>query len=783
MKKAGMIVAGTVALIIALYLFLPMGGASGPTITYPLDGAIFPPDLASPTVLWKDDDPGTRSWTVTVKFFDGSGPVSMTVDRTVWTPDPVTWKTIIEHSLEQPATITVARVGGIRLRGARDEIGFTTSRDPVGAPIFFRDVPLPFRYAVEHMDSIRWRLGDVSSYEPPKVVLENMMMCGNCHSFTDDGATLAMDIDYANDKGSYAITPIERDIDLTGDKIITWSDYRSEDGELTFGLLSQISPDGRFAVSTVKDRSVFVPVDELYYSQLFFPLKGILAYYDIARDEFHAVPGASDPYYVQSNPSWSPDGEWLVFARNVADSLRNVGDKVVLDPADCKEYLTGGKKFRFDLYRLPFNDGRGGESEPLPGAAEEGVSEYFAKYSPDGEWIVFCRSDSFMLLQPDSALYIIPAEGGEPRRMNCNTNNMNSWHSWSPNGRWLVFSSKLRGPYTQLYLTHIDENGMDSPPVAIERFLGVHRAANIPEFVDISMNDLDHMHERFIDAYSYVRKADEFVKFGLYERAEDMFRKAIEISPGYADAHSNLGSLFTRMDRVEEAEAEWRRAAELDPDDAATHLGLGIISLNREKYDAARREFETAIRLDEACAPAYEGLGVIHYINDETGEARRMFETAVRHDNRLPDAWFRLGTIYLAEGDMERAEDALDRVVSLKYDPEALLLLGRIHFEREEYEDALKAFDIVYRNDPEDPRATFMLARVLATRERTVPRAVEFLEKTVTLTPENVEAWVLLGNMRLSQQDRAGALSAFEKALALDPDAAGLREYMEKLRR
>ena len=781
MKTAGMTIAGTIVLILALYLFMPMSGSSGPTITYPLDGTIFPPDLASPTVLWDDDNPGAGSWTVSVDFSDGSESVSVTVDRTAWTPDPLTWKVITDHSLEQTATITVTRAGSFRF-GARDGIEFTTSLDPVGAPIFFRDVPLPFRYAVEHMDSIRWRLGDVASYEPPKVVLENMMMCGNCHSFTGDGATLAMDIDYANDKGSYVITPIEREIDLTGDKIITWSDYKREDGESTFGLLSQISPDGRYVVSTVKDRSVFVPVEDLYYSQLFFPLKGILAYYDIDSGEFHDVPGASDPYYVQSNPSWSPDSKWLVFARNVADSLRNVGNAVVLEPADCEEYLTGGKKFRFDLYRVPFNDGGGGEPEPLPGASEDGVSEYFAKYSPDGKWIVFCRSDSFMLLQPDSALYIIPAEGGEPRRMNCNTSTMNSWHSWSPNGRWIVFSAKLRGPYTQLYLTHIDENGMDSPPVLIERFLDDHRAANIPEFVDISMNELDFMHERFIDAYSYVRKADDFVKFMLYDRAEEMFRKAIELSPDYAEAHSNLGSLFTRLDRVEEAEAEWIRAAELNPDDAATHLGLGIISLNREKYDDARREFEIAIRLDDACAGAYEGLGVIHYINDESDEARRMFEAAVSHDNRLADAWFRLGTIYLAAGDTELGQDALSRVVSLKYDPEALLLLGRIHFDKEEYEDALKAFDIVYRNDSEDPRATFMLARVLATRERTMPRAVEFMERTVTLMPDNVEAWIELGNVRLKLKDRTGAVSAFEKALMLDPDAAGLREYVEKLK-
>jgi len=45
---------------------------------------------------------------------------------------------------------------------------------------------------------------------------------------------------------------------------------------------------------------------------------------------------------------------------------------------------------------------------------------------------------------------------------------MNSWHSFSPNGRWLVFSSKSRSPYTQMFLTHIDAEGRDSPAILID---------------------------------------------------------------------------------------------------------------------------------------------------------------------------------------------------------------------------------------------------------------------------------------------------------------------------
>ena len=170
------------------------------------------------------------------------------------------------------------------------------------------------------------------------------------------------------------------------------------------------------------------------------------------------LPGADDDRYVQSNGAWTPNGEEITFARSTAATLTTTPSNYIasLSMEETAEVLGGPQyvdassegytRFLFDLYTVPFNNGRGGEPIPLEGASGNGKSNYFPKYSPDGKWIVFDQAESFMLLMPDSRLYIMPAEGGEPRLMNCNTESMNSWHSWSPNSKWLVFSSKLFSP-------------------------------------------------------------------------------------------------------------------------------------------------------------------------------------------------------------------------------------------------------------------------------------------------------------------------------------------------
>ena len=49
----------------------------------------------------------------------------------------------------------------------------------------------------------------------------------------------------------------------------------------------------------------------------------------------------------------------------------------------------------------------------------------------------------------------------------------------------MLFSSKANSAFTEIFLTHIDENGMDSPPVCLSRFSDSHYAANVPEFVNL----------------------------------------------------------------------------------------------------------------------------------------------------------------------------------------------------------------------------------------------------------------------------------------------------------
>lgn len=473
------------------------------TITYPFDNAIFPREIVAPRFRWTDPHSAAHEWLVTVRFDQSKVQLESLVHTPTWRPSPQQWELMKRHSVDGKAVVTVTD------RGSHDgtdtysqgTVSLTTSKDPLHDSVFYREVVLPFSDAVKDPTRIRWRFGSIANDSTPPVVLENLPVCGNCHSFSADGKVLGMDVDYGNDKGAYALSRVAKEMNLVASDIITWSDYKRDPNNPTFGLLSQVSPDGRFVVSTVKDRSVFVARPDLAFSQLFFPIQGILVVYDSTTKTFSPLPGADDEAFVQSNPVWSPDGQSIVFARSAAYQLKSLHSKqnALLTPEECKEFVDGQTLFKFDLYRIPFNGGKGGVAEPLAGASGNGLSNYFARFSPDGRWIVFCKANSFMLLQPDSRLYIMPAAGGEPRPLHCNTARMNSWHSWSSNSRWLIFSSKANSAYTQLFVAHIDEDGIDAPAVLLEHFTTPDRAANIPEFVSAAPGAIERISPRFLD--------------------------------------------------------------------------------------------------------------------------------------------------------------------------------------------------------------------------------------------------------------------------------------------
>ncbi len=408
-----------------------------------------------------------------------------------WTPDRATWEAVKRASIKAPATVTVYGFDDDQPERviAKDSIRFYTAKDPVDATVLYRQVQLPFQVDEKNFRKMKWRLGDIASYEPPPVIMENLPICASCHLVSKDGATLSMEMNYRDDSGAHVIVPVEKRIRVSDDDIVSWSDFpKPEILPPTRGLFAKLSPSGEYMVTTIHEVSYSAVTTDKGFSQLFFPTYGVLAWYGTKTEEMHLLPGADDTDFIQTEPSWRWDEQEIAFSKSTTMNAYIDDISQVRTHTENVGIHALNERFpiQFNVYRMPFNRGKGGPPLPVEGAAFNGMSNYFPRYSPDGRWLVFTRSKSGIMLQPDSALFIVPSTGGEARRMGCNLEHFNSWHSFSPNGKWMLFTSKTRSPYTEIFLTHIDEQGNDTPPVCLSRFSDDNYAANVPEFVNLA---------------------------------------------------------------------------------------------------------------------------------------------------------------------------------------------------------------------------------------------------------------------------------------------------------
>jgi len=130
-------------------------------ITYPPSGAVFPPEIVAPTFRWQDASSGADVWLVSFEFPDGGPPMGFFSRRTQWTPSTKQWEILNQRCRETEAEVLVLGVRepdfGKVLSAGR--IAISTSDDEVGAPLFYREVNLPFIDAVKDPSRIRWRWG------------------------------------------------------------------------------------------------------------------------------------------------------------------------------------------------------------------------------------------------------------------------------------------------------------------------------------------------------------------------------------------------------------------------------------------------------------------------------------------------------------------------------------------------------------------------------------------------------------------------------------------------
>ncbi len=211
-------------------------------------------------------------------------------------------------------------------------------------------------------------------------------------------------------------------------------------------------------------------------------LDSALVCYMIEDRKAICPPQLSEKNRLETYPTWSPNGEYLYYCSGSV--LWKDRDKIPPENYD---------KLKYNLCRIHYDarNNSWGQVETVLSAEETGLSILLPRISPDGRFLLFCMCDygCFPVYQPSSDLYIMDLFTGRYRRLAINSKYSESWHSWSSNSRWIVFSSKRQdGLFTRTYISYIDDNGKAHKPFVLPQrdpmyYDSLLKTYSVPELV------------------------------------------------------------------------------------------------------------------------------------------------------------------------------------------------------------------------------------------------------------------------------------------------------------
>ena len=215
-----------------------------------------------------------------------------------------------------------------------------------------------------------------------------------------------------------------------------------------------------------------------------FDTQSDLIAYDVEKNEVTNI--ENNPTELECFPFWAPDGKTLYYCS------AHFEYKDTIDHG--KEFLLRTEEVKYNLYKKSFNPEtmEFGPRELVFSADSIGKSATLPRISPDGRYLMFAlaKYGIFHIWHHDADLWLLDLQTGEARNMEeINSPDTESYHSWSSNGRWVVFSSRrYDGNYTRPFIAHIDKNGIGTKPFELpsadpdyhRQFL---KCYNVPEFM------------------------------------------------------------------------------------------------------------------------------------------------------------------------------------------------------------------------------------------------------------------------------------------------------------
>ncbi len=290
--------------------------------------------------------------------------------------------------------------------------------------------------------------------------------CINCHSFRDnDPGTMLFHL-RKNSSGTIIVEDgTARKVDLKA----SWMDNGA--------VYPRWNPQGRYIAFSSNNTAQGFRTSHANKIEV-YDIESDIVIYDTEKNTMFTSPLLYSKQSFETFPEWSPDGRYLYFCSARQTTMPEKFDSI-----------------RYDLIRVAFDPQSGklsNRADTIFAANALNKSASMPRISPDGKHLLFCLSDygTFPIWHKENDIYHLNLETSALDNMpEMNSDQSDSYHSWSSNGRWVVFSSRrIDGRYTRPFISYFDADGTAHKPILLPQqeddyYDLLTKSYNIPEFI------------------------------------------------------------------------------------------------------------------------------------------------------------------------------------------------------------------------------------------------------------------------------------------------------------
>jgi tetratricopeptide (TPR) repeat protein len=250
-----------------------------------------------------------------------------------------------------------------------------------------------------------------------------------------------------------------------------------------------------------------------------------------------------------------------------------------------------------------------------------------------------------------------------------------------------------------MFLTHLDAQGNDSPPVLIENSTAANRAVNIPEFLNAPYEQLQNISVPVTAYHENFRRGNELARTGQYREALVEYEKAlgpVRKSWRINDwrIHDSLCKVFFKLGDVERALGHARASLEMNPANAEMHGNAGLILFQKGSLGEARHHLDLALRLAPADGRTWFNRASVRLNQGDSAGAAEDFTRSIALEPGFADAHAGRGVARLTGGDLAGARDDFDRAIELNpRDTTSLMFRAQVRDRRGDRPGALRDLD------------------------------------------------------------------------------------------